>query len=321
MSARQFATAATALALAAAATGCMTVDGEKARVPGLSKSEAAQVLVDFDARNNQVWATRDAELNALNETGSFGAIDTAALRIKNFTDPRQTKPSVPFTHDKPQFWIPRPVGWPKWFAVQNTPSYTNARTMLLVFTKENPDAPWKAAWGPSLRPGESFPEPHRDAKGYVTAVPLDEAGLVAAPKDTAGVLTGYLADGKASADLLTPSAITQELRKPREEPVQDGFVRQFVDAPATQFPPLAIRTKDGGALVLLTATHSMKLTVQPPNTLGEVEAHQQAFLSRKPERSVTEHRLAEYAVVVPKAGQGRIKVVASASGVIGADGE
>ncbi|NUU23905.1 MAG: hypothetical protein HOV68_20745 [Streptomycetaceae bacterium] len=301
--------------------GCVTVDGKHARVAPLDKSEAARVLAEFDARNNDVYAKRDPALNAAIETGVSGAIDQASLRIMQFTDPGMSRQIPAFTHESAKYWIPRTVGWPKWFAVHNTPSYANAREMLLVFTKESPDAPWKAAWAPSLRGGETFPEPYRDADGYVEALPLDTAGLAVAPRDTAAALTGYLTDGKSSAELFAPGPSTSEQRKLREEPVQNGFVRQFVDSPATQYGPLAIRTADGGALVLFAAAHSMKLTVQPPNSLGEIEPAQQAFLADKPKRSVTQHTLAGYAAVVPRAGKGQVRVIATMSGVIGADGE
>jgi hypothetical protein len=279
------------------------------------------VLAEFDARNTEVYAKRDAALNAAIETGVAGAIDQASLRIMQFSDPGMTRQIPAFTHDAAQFWIPRTIGWPKWFAVHNTPSYANAREMLLVFTKESPDAPWKAAWAPSLRGGETFPEPYRDADGYVEALPADSPGLAVAPRDTAAALTGFLTAGKASAELFAPGPSTTDQRRLREEPVQNGFVRQFVDAPAGQYGPLAIRTADGGALVLFAVAHSMKLTVQPPYTLGDIEPAQQAFMAEKPKRSVTEHTLAGYAAVVPRAGKGLVRVVATMSGVVGAEGE
>lgn len=304
-----------------AVTGCVTVDGEHTRVAPLDSREAARVLAEFDARNNEVYTKRDAALNARIETGPVGAIDQASLRIMQFTDPEHTRVIPEFTHDQPEFWIPRTIGWPKWFAVHNTPSYPNARPMLLVFTKQDPDAPWQAAWGPTLRPGETFPEPHRDAKGYVVEVPADTPGLVVTPKDTAGALTAYLTDGQAWAGLFADGSSTTEQRKLREEPVQNGFVRQFIDTPAAHFPPLAIRTKDGGALVLFAVAHSMKLTVQPPNVLGAIEPEQQAFMAEVPKKSVTEHRLTGYAAVVPPVGKGQVRLVATMSGLIGAEGE
>ncbi len=310
-----------AVLLVFAVTGCVTVDGEHTRVAPLDAREAAQVLAEFDARNNEVYAKRDLALNAQIETGPVGAIDQASLRIMQFTDPQLTREIPQFTHDQPDFWIPRTIGWPKWFAVHNTPSYPNARPMLLVFTKQNPDAPWQAAWGPTLRPGETFPEPYRDAKGHVVEVPADTAGLVVTPRDAAGALTAYLTDGQAWAGLFADGPSTTEQRKLREEPVQNGFVRQFIDTPAAHFPPLAIRTKGGGALVLFAVAHSMKLTVQPPNVLGEIEPEQQAFMAAPPKKSVTEHRLTGYAAVVPPVGEGQVRLVATMSGLIGAEGE
>lgn len=309
------------LVLGAGAVGCVTVDGENARVAPLDQREAARVLADFDARNNEVYAKRDTALNSVIETGSVGAIDQASLRVMQFSDPERKREIPAFTHEKPTYWIPRTIGWPKWFAVHNTPSYANARPMLLVFGKDGPDAPWRATWGPTLRAGASFPEPYRDEDGYVEQLPLDAPGLAALPRDTAAALTGFLTDGRSSAELFAPGPHTSEARKLREEPVQNGYVRQFVDSPAAQYAPLAIRTADGGALVLFAVTHSMKLTVQPPNTLGEVEPAQQAFLAAKPKRSVTEHKLAAYAAVVPRTGAGKVQVVATMSGVVGAEGE
>lgn len=317
--ARSAAAAATAAAIGISASACMTVDGARARVAPLDEREAAKVLAEFDARNNEVYAKRDPELNKTIEAGSFGAIDQGALKILQFSDPQRARPTPPVTHNNPQFWIPRPVGWPKWFAVQNTPSYAQNRTMLLVFVKSGPDAPWMASWGPSAKPGEPLPEPYRDGTGHVEQVALDAPGLAVQPDRAALEFTGYLADGKST--LFAPGTQTSEARKTREGAVQDGFVRQFADMPTTQYRPLAIRLRDGGALVLFAVTHSMKLTMQPPNTLGELDPSQGAFVTGKPTRSVTEQRLAEYAVAVPPVGGGQVRVVATASGVVGADGE
>jgi hypothetical protein len=305
-------------ATALTATGCVTVDGKHARIPGVDGREAAQVLADFDTKNNEVYAKRDVQLNARIESGSFGAIDQASLRILRFTDPRQAKAIPQFTHGQPQFWIPRPMGWPKWFAVLNTPTYANSRPMLLVFTKATPDAPWLASWGPTLKGADPFPEPYKDTDGYVESIPLDEAGYTMAPKDVPAAFTGYLSDGKSA--LFEPGPSTSDLRKVREDPVQPGFIRQLADAPAPQYPSLAIRMKDGSAMVLFAATQSTKITVQPPTPL-EFDASLQTFLTAKPKQSITEHRLAEYAAVVPRAGKGDVRVIASTSGVIGADGD
>lgn len=311
--------AALAAAIGIVATGCVTVDGATARVPGLDEHEAARVLAQFDTQNNEVYAKRDSALNKTIESGSFGAIDQGALQILRFGDPKNTRPSAPVTHDNAQFWIPRTAGWPKWFAVRNSPSYAKDRTMLLVFVKSGPNAPWMASWGPSARPGEALPEPKRDAQGYVEQVSLDEAGLAVAPGKAPETLTGYLTDGKST--LFAPGPQTSEARKTRETPVQDGFVRQFADQTRPQYTPLAMRTNDGGALVFFALMHTSKLTLQPPKTFGDLDPSQAAFLTRKPTKSVTENRLAEYAVLVPRAGAGQIRVVATASGVVSADGE
>ncbi|MDI2128599.1 hypothetical protein [Yinghuangia seranimata] len=303
-----------------ATTGCVTVDGKHAKVAPLGKAEAARVLADFDARNNEAFGKRDANVNAAIETGSFGAIDQAALHIADFTDPRRTRQYQPFTHAQPEFWIPATVGWPKWFAARNTPSYPKAHNQLLVFTKAGPDAPWMAAWGATLASEtDTFPEPMRDGKGHVEALPLDAGGYSVGPKDLAGTFTKYLADGKTSADLITANTIVTKLRQTREEPVQDGFIRQVVDSPAQQYPPLAIRLKDGSALVLFAVTHSTKVTV--PGTLGDLDGNVQAFLAKKPKQTYTKHELASYAAVVPPTGKGQVQVIGVMSGVIGADGD
>lgn len=316
---RAVATASALLVTALVATGCVTVSGSTTPVEGLDARAAEAVLRDYDMRNNQARAGRDLALNTSVETGSLGVLDQASLRILSFTDPSGDRGKTPVQRGKPDFMIPRVVGWPKWFAVQATSSIANEKPQLLVFVKTSPDAGWQAAWGPVMK--GPLPELARDADGYVEQVDANAPGLVAAPADVAPALSDYLADGKANAALFAPDDDTKELRRQRSDPIGTGFVRQTVDSVAEQFPPLALRTKDGGAIVLFALQHSIKLTVQPPRRLGDVDASTLSFLSRKPTKALTEHRLSEYVVTVPKAGDGQIRVVGRMYGLVGADGE
>ncbi|WP_406281714.1 hypothetical protein [Embleya sp. NBC_00896] len=315
---RAVATAAALLVTALVATGCVTVNGSTTPVEGLDKREAQAVLRDYDVQNGQAYANRDLALNARAESGSLGVLDQAALKILTATDPHGTRGKTPVLHERPDFLIPKVVGWPKWFAVQTTPNYTNAKPQLLVFVKANPDAPWQAAWGPTLQ--SPLPDVARDADGYVEQVSLTEAGLAAAPGELAPALADYLKDGKTRAELFAPNSYTAQLRKQREDPIGEGFVKQSVDSVAGQFPPLALRAKDGGAIVLFALQHSVKLTVQPPRRLGDVDPSTLSFLPGKPSTALTEHRLSEYVAIVPKAGA-QVQLVGWMYGLVGADGE
>ncbi|WP_406298764.1 hypothetical protein OG948_25965 [Embleya sp. NBC_00888] len=315
---RAVATAAALLVTALTATGCVAVHGSTTPVEALDRHEAGKVLHDYEVQNNQAYANRDLPLNARVETGSLGALDQAGLKILSFTDPRGNLGKAPIKHERPEFLIPKVIGWPKWFAVHSTPNFNNAKPQLLVFVKANPDAVWQAAWGPTLQ--SPLPELRRDADGYLEPVAPNAAGLAAAPGELAPALTEFLKDGKTRAELFGPDPYTAQLRKQREEPIGEGFVRQTVDGAANQFPPLALRTKDGGALVLFALQHSVKLTVQPPRRLGDVDPSTLTFLTGKPTRAVTEHRLSEYVAVVPKAG-GKVQLVGWMYGLVGADGE
>ncbi|MFI1578962.1 hypothetical protein [Embleya sp. NPDC020630] len=306
------------LAIALAATGCVTVSGASTPVAALDKHEAAKVLHEYEVQNNQAYANRDLPLNARAETGSLGVLDQAGLRILAFTDPNGNLGRAPILHERPEFLIPKVIGWPKWFAVQNTPNFNNAKPQFLVFLRAGPDAVWQAAWGPTLQ--SELPKLKRDSSGYLEQVSPTATGLAASPGELAPVLSEFLKDGKTRAELFGPDPYTAQLRKQRDEPIGDGYVRQAVDSPAAQFPPLAVRTADGGALVLFALQHSIKLTVQPPRRLGDVDPSTLAFLTGKPSRSVTEHRLSEYVAVVPKAG-GKVQLVGWVYGLVGAEGE
>ncbi|MGC0416580.1 hypothetical protein [Embleya sp. AB8] len=315
---RAVAATAALLVTALAATGCVSVNGSGTPVEALDKRAAAKVLHDYEVRNNQAYANRDLPLNARVETGSLGALDQAGLRILSFTDPRGDLGKAPISHERPEFLIPKVIGWPKWFAVQSTPNFNNAKPQLLVFLRAGPDAVWQAAWGPTLQ--NPLPELKRDRDGYLAALPPTASGPAVAPGELAPALAEFLKDGRTRAELFGPDPYTAQLRKQRDDPIGEGFVRQTVDSAAGQFPALALRTKDGGALVLFALQHSIKLTVQPPRRLGDVDASTLAFLSGKPTRSVTEHRLSEYVAVVPKAG-GKVQLVGWMYGLVGADGE
>jgi hypothetical protein len=315
---RAVATVAALLVTALTATGCVAVNGSTASVEGVDKREAEAVLRDYDVRNNQAYANRDLALNALTETGPLGVLDQADLKIRAFTDPRGNRGKEPVLHERPEFLIPKIVGWPKWFAVQSTPNRQGAKQQLLMFVKAGPDGVWQAAWGPTLQ--SPLPELARDKDGFVEPVAPDATGLAASPRELAPALADYLKDGKTHAELFAPDAYTAQLRKQREDPIGEGFVRQSVDTAAEQFAPLTLRAKDGGAVVLFALQHSMRLTVQPPHRLGDVEPSTLTFLANKPTQALTEHRVSQYVALVPKAG-GRVQLTGWMYGLVGAEGE
>ena len=124
--------------------------------------------------------------------------------------------------------------------------------------------------------------------------------------------TAYLQQGDKGSAIFAPGDDTttlRQLRSTRYAPTPQ-VVTQFADEAAdpAQYPPVALRLKDGGALVFFTSHHQMKQTVaKPPLTITDPDI--KALMTGTRNTSITLVRIAEQAVRVPAASATGTKVV------------
>ncbi|NGO73541.1 hypothetical protein [Streptomyces boncukensis] len=302
-------TAARGLALAAALTaslaGCMTVHGETAVVPAISKPEAAKVLKDFTAENNRANRAYDPKRNAAIETGALGAIDQAALTSRRELRPQGNPKYRSLKLTDTHYLIPQQAGWPKFFVTNSASNREGDGRWFFVFQRDGADAPWKASYLAILQPDE-IPRFAADGDGYARPVPTDGgSGLTVPPERLSRAYTRYLQDG--AGDTFASGRYTTQLRAQREERKKRKNVRnEYADQAAgpPQFAPFGLRTRDGGALVFFASHHHHKQTLPRGYRPRISNPLLKALMTGTPKQSVTLERVAGQAVAVPPGKKG-----------------
>lgn len=328
MRSRLLAAATTATVLAATLSGCITVHGETAVVPAISKAEAKKVLENFTKVNNKANRTYDAELNATIEAGALGAIDQAGLRARDEVHPNGNEDFAPLELTDPRFLIPEQAGWPKSFVADTASNRSDGGRWYLVFQRNGVDEPWKATYLAVL-PEDAVPEFAFEEDGHVVDVPVGggpggDAGApkpAIAPDEISEAYTDYLQDGGSGwADGPHTSGWRAERDENAEQP---GRRTEWADLPAgpPRFTPFALRTEDGGTVVFFASHHHKKQTVAEGYTPKIKDAYVKALLKGEAKHSVTYVRVSEQAALVPPASEGGdVQFLSRVAGLIEAKG-
>jgi hypothetical protein len=318
---RRMCLGAAALLLAAPLTGCMTVHGERESIPSVRPDDAAEVLAHFAAVNNAATKAYDATLVTEVEAGPLGAIDAAGLRAKHANHPAGNASYAPLAFSDPKFLIPRQVGWPKFFVADTAVNRGAGARWLLVFRRAAADRPWKADFL-AVPPAGRMPAPATDGHGNAVVVPPAATGLLVPPGQVAAAYGAYLQKGAGSVFAAGPA--TTQLRAGRTERARTpNSVTQYADQPATgaDFDPVALRTRDGGALVFFGTRHQSRATYRAGYRLN-IDPDTRALMTGTPRTSVTLATVGQQLVAVPRAG-GTDKAVflSRITGLVSAKGE
>jgi hypothetical protein len=320
MTRRRLCLGAAVVALSLPLAGCVTVHGESASVPSVRPGEAARVLAAFAAGNNAATKAYDAALIARVEAGPLGATDAAGLRAKHTGHPGGDPAYSPLVLSAARFLIPRQRGWPKFF-VADTGTDRGPGRWLLVFRKQTPDQVWKADFLAVYAPGQG-PAFATDKDGYAQALPLAGTDLLVQPGRMSAAYAAYLQDGRGTS--FAPGALTSRLRASRAAGARTpDSVTQYIDQPAQggDFDPVALRTRDGGAVVFFATRHRSRSTYRAGYRL-RVDPDTRALMTGTPRTSVTLSRVAQQAVTVPGGGgTGQVVFISRLVGLISAQGE
>ncbi|WP_159029933.1 hypothetical protein [Streptomyces marincola] len=318
-----------ALALVASLSGCMTVHGETAVVPAASEEEAQRALDRYLEISNEAIGAFDPELNETAETGPIGAIRNAQLTAQRAMNPGGQDDFTPLELSDPRFHIPQQAGWPKFFVADVQPSQTPDNRWLLVFMRGAVEQDWRVSYLTVL-PTEGAPELARDEDGYLEDLPVVDpselpaddpgSGLVMEPGELGTAFVDYLQGGEAP---FAGGPYTSDELAEREAANSDpAFVTEFQDqaAQSEEYAPVAIRTEDGGALMLFTSLHHEKQTMAEGET-PVVDPLIEILMQGEAERAVTLERVSMHAALIPEVDDGQIELIHRSTGVIGATGE
>ncbi|MEU2214529.1 MULTISPECIES: hypothetical protein [Streptomyces] len=267
----------------------------------MSKAEAATALKQFTDGFNASNSKLDPKVNPTYETESLLAVDQALTKAGHAVSPQGNPKFPPLTLTSPHFTVPRQAGWPKVFLADAVSNRNNTR-WFLVFTRDAMGAKWKASYLSALSDNQ-IPQFKTDPDGYAEVVPADakDSGLKVAPGELGKAYAAYLNTGKG--EVFAPGPATDQWRKLREQQGrQPGARIQYEDQPS-DYAPVALRTKDGGALVFFSTYYHQQKTVSegariniPPEIKGIMDG------PAKSSNRMTFTTLSEQVVKVPAAG-------------------
>ncbi|MFJ8127340.1 hypothetical protein [Streptomyces hydrogenans] len=316
---------AAATVVALTASGCVTVHGETAVVPGATPDEASAALSAFVTAFNRADKANDPTLDAAQVTGPLGAINQAGLKSKSVTQPGGNPKHQPLELRDARFLVPAKAGWPRWFVADadasrddGTPQAGNR--WLVAFLKNGPDQPWKAAHLAIVAP-DAMPEFAEERGDEVPLAAASKATAIA-PEELSERYADYLKDGGTGP--FAAGAHTSQWREKRARTAQrPGLATQWIDRPADtgDFAPLALATKDGGALVFFASRHYERQTTAK-GYRPKVGPELKALMKGEVVNTVTKEWMSSQVVLVKPAGTekdavtfaGRLQGVVSVEG-------
>jgi hypothetical protein len=189
-----------------------------------------------------------------------------------------------YAYGTPTFYLPEPSGYPRFFLADatRTPASSGSGAVkgatvsiggaelpaagpaLMVFEQSSAAGPWQLASVSRLPAGMALPRLAAAQDGYIPQVPLMSAGLLAQPYATGPLQAAVVDDGpgSAAAKSVAAGSLTTGLYQAARDryrgaadsvlaglAVPAGDVYQW-SMEGTPYPAFALRTADGGALVL-----------------------------------------------------------------------
>ena len=297
--ARLLASATGTVVLSLAMSGCVTVHGETAVIPAISKADARKILKEFNSTSNKANSSHDPGLNSTIETGALGAIDGAGLKSRKKIAPQGNPGYEPLRLSDPRFLIPEQAGWPKFFVADTRSNRTQQGRWLIVFQHDSPDSDWRASYLAVLQKSE-MPRFVIGKHGYAKAVEDGARSRLAVPPDElSDAYVSYLREGTGD---FAPGEQTSQRREKRQQSAnRPGKRTEFADVAAKppQYEPFGLRTRDGGALVFFASQHHTKETYAEGYRPPVKEPLVKALMTGTPKHAVTYVRVSEQAVKVP----------------------
>ncbi|WP_435614954.1 hypothetical protein [Streptomyces coelicoflavus] len=309
---------ASATALSLAASGCVVVHGEREVLPSATRAEAAKALEQFTTAYNEADKAYDAELDADRTTGALAAIDSARLEAGAANHPDGNPTHTPLELTDAKFTIPAKAGWPRWFVADTKANKGGDSRWLLVFTRDGLKDTWEAAYLTLVAPGK-VPEFKTDADGWAEAVPANAADVSVPPGELSKGYTTYLQDGGKTFADGTHTSSWRGLRAKRS--TRPGLATQYIDEPLTNgdYAPLALRTKDGGALVFFTTRHFEKQTAARGASVPTPNKDVLALTDGEIKQSLTMEFVSNEVALDP--ADGPVSVLGRVQGLTAAKGE
>ncbi|WP_347404532.1 hypothetical protein [Streptomyces sp. MST-110588] len=216
-------------------------------------------------------------------------------------NPKGNPRYTPLTLTDAQYTVPKQAGWPRVFVADAVSNRGNGR-WFLVFARQSAEAPWKAVYLASLADNE-IPQFKTDRDGYAEVVPAGgNSGLKVDPGKLGERYADYLGTGRG--DTFASGPHTDGWRSVRAKLARKpGSRLQWEDQPA-DYAPVALRTKDGGALVFFSTYYHQQKTFAPGTPVIVAPALKGIMEGpvKKKTQKMTFTTISEQTVKVPTAG-------------------
>ena len=258
----------------------------------------------------------------------------------------------PYTYGTPTFYLPEPAGYPRFFVADATRALKGFSPadrlasliagaqvpldgqVLMVFEQSSASSSWLLASTSQLPVGATVPRLATDKNGYVPQVPLTSTGLLAQPYATGPLQAAVVDDGptSAAAKAVAAGSLTTSLYADARSGSGSGLQAPRGDIyqwamQGTAYPAFALRTADGGALVLyamyLNNTVAVPSYIDKANPITpgpriEIPPDLESLLPNdqpNPTVELESQQTLSFAAIDPPAGASKIQVIAIGGGL------
>jgi hypothetical protein len=248
------------VSVVAMASGVLVAPAQaSAQVPttSISRAEAKRIVREY----NEINAANNDSLSVEGQAGIEAApillIDDTTFR--EYQGRGETTLDEDARVDQVRVFVPEQTGYPRQFlATERVTSGGSKYRQVLVFVQAAEGDDWKVTMAAQLDASDRLPRPLVDRDGASRLVDADHAGdLVARPEALSAELAQVWT--RANGEERAPSRVFAD--GPLTTGVIDVFINRlsntgvtaevdFQFAPADEYPAVAYRTEDGGAVVL-----------------------------------------------------------------------
>jgi hypothetical protein len=222
--------------------------------------------------------------------------------------------------------IPQAGPWPRWFLIAG-PAEGHATPVVRLLVSPDARAPY-AVWADlDLVPGATLPPVADDGEGGQLPAP-DTTDLVMSPTEVAGRYADVLNRGRASAFRAAfaedpfRTQVTDRLAADRKQLVSGAVASLSSTHTPVEDAGYAVRTQDGGALVVIELRQTYQVTVVAGGGVVRPDADLAALAGRDSfAKSLRRSSVEVLAFTVPPRGSKKpVRLVAAAKGDVAASG-
>ena len=297
----------------------MVVHGEREVLPSATRAEAAKALQQFTAAYNKADKAYDGSLDAGHVTGRPRRHRRGPAEGGQGDQSGRQHGAHAAEADGREVHDPEEGGLAALVRRRRGRQQGRQRALAPRVHPDGLDDPWQAAYLTLVAPTD-VPAFKTDKDGWAEAVPANSTELAAAPGDLSKDYAAYLKDG---GETFADGRHTSGWRRSRaKDAVQPGLVRQYIDEPLTSgdYAPLALRTKDGGALVFFTTRHYQKQTAAAGHPVPAPNKDVLALTKGEIKQSLTMEFVSNEVALDPK-GPGKVPILGRIQGMTSAKGE